>query len=236
MEVQPGDVERALSGMRALGIAGLSVTMPHKEDTFRAVDELSAAARAMQAVNCVQLLDGRLVGHNTDGDGFVDSLRADAGVDPMGLRVSVIGAGGAARSVVEALARAGAADVAVVNRTPERAAQAALLAGSVGRPGALGDIGEADLVVNATSVGMGTRELPLDPSSLRRGQVVADLVYHPLDTALLVAARSAGARAVDGLGMLVHQAARQFTLWTGLPAPVREMRSAAEAELARRAT
>jgi shikimate dehydrogenase len=176
-----------------------------------------------------------LVGHNTDGDGFVDALRADAGVDPEGRRVAVVGAGGAARSVVEALGRAGAADVAVVNRTPDRAAAAAALAGSVGRVGTRADLTAAELVVNATSVGMGTDELPFDVGLLRVGQVVADLVYLPMQTALLRGAAAAGAQVVDGLGMLIHQAARQFTLWTGVEAPVAAMRSAAEAELVRRA-
>jgi len=236
LEVAPDAAAQAFAGMRALGIAGLSVTMPHKEAAFAAVDELSPSARAMRAVNCVHLRDGVLVGHNTDGDGFVDSLRADASLDPKGLRVAVVGAGGAARSVVEALARNGAAAVTVVNRTVSRAEEAAALAGAVGGVGQPADIADADLVVNATSIGMGSDELPLDPTLLRKGHVVADLVYHPLDTALLRAARERGARSVDGLGMLVHQAARQFTIWTGLEAPVAAMRAAAEAELARRRT
>ena len=237
MEVAPGQVPAALDGMRALGIAGLSVTTPHKDAAFAAVDDSSPAARAMRAVNCVQLEDGgRLIGHNTDGDGFVDSLRHDALLDPAGLRVVVIGAGGAARSVVEALARANVAEVVVINRTMLRAQDAAALAGSIGRVGTMADVTAAELVVNATSIGMGTDQSPLDPALLRAGQVVVDLVYHPVETALLKAAIAAGARPVGGLGMLVHQAARQFRLWTGLEAPVAAMRRAAEAELARRTT
>lgn len=236
LEVAPGRAAEALAGMRALGIAGLSVTMPHKDDVYALVDDRSPAASTMRAVNCVQLLDGRLVGHNTDGDGFVDSLRLDAGIDPAGLRVAVVGAGGAARSVVEALARAGASDIAVVNRTPARAAEAAALAVGRGRVGDLDDVCSAQLVINATSVGLGTDELSIDRDLIQRGQVVADLVYHPLETALLRAAAERGARTVDGLGMLVHQAARQFSLWTGVEAPVGDMRRAAEAELVRRRT
>ncbi|CAB4713806.1 MAG: shikimate dehydrogenase [Actinobacteria bacterium] len=234
LEVSSGSAAAALEGMRAFGIAGLSVTMPHKDAVHDFVDERSLAAERMRAVNCVQLVDGRLIGHNTDGDGFVDSLRLDAGVDPSGLSVVVLGAGGAARSVIEALARAGAAGIAVVNRTEARAVEAASLGGKVGRSGTLADIARADLVVNATSVGLGTEEMPIGGDRLRSGQVVADLVYHPLDTALLRAARFAGARALDGLGMLVHQAGRQFELWTGTPAPIAAMRAAAEAELERR--
>ena len=172
---------------------------------------------------------GELLGDSTDGDGFLDSLRLDHGVDVSGLRTVVIGAGGAARAVVLALARAGAAEVAVVNRTPTRAEAAAALAGAAGRVvGSTGMVperaprsGTADLVVNATPVGMdgvagiGPGSLPVDPSRLRPGQVVVDLVYRPLVTPLLRAAADRGARPVDGLGMLVHQAAHQFRRWTG---------------------
>ena len=233
-EVAPGRAADALTAMRVLVLAGLSVTMPHKHHVAAAVDEIAPAARVLDAVNCVErTADGRLVGHNTDGDGFVDALVA-AGRSPAGLRCVVVGAGGAARAVIDALARHGASEIVVVNRTPARAAEAAALAGAVGRVGTPADVRDADLVVNATSIGMGSNELPLGAELLRAGQVVADLVYHPLDTALLAVARAAGATPVDGLGMLVHQAARQIEIWTGLDAPVDVMRAAAEAELARR--
>ncbi len=234
-EVPPGLTREALVGMRALGLAGCSVTMPHKADVADAVDELTPAAAALHAVNCVVPRgDGRLVGHNTDGVGFVDSLVADAGFVPEGRRCAVLGAGGAARAVVQALATAGAGEVVVVNRTASSAVVAAGLAGDRGRVGSSGDLPGADLVVNATSVGMGSTELPCDPDLLRPGQVVVDLVYEPVDTAWLQAARARGARAIDGVGMLVHQAAHAFTLWTGLEAPVAVMREAARRELAAR--
>ena len=234
-EVAPGRAGDALTAMRVLGLRGLSVTMPHKHDVAAAVDEIAPAAAALGAVNCVErTADGRLVGHNTDGDGFVDSLLAACADGPAGRRCVVLGAGGAARAVIDALARHGAAEIVVVNRSAHRAAEAAALAGAAGRVGRAADVSGADLVVNATSIGMGSTELPLDPALLRAGQVVADLVYHPLDTALLAVARAAGAEHVDGLGMLVHQAARQIRIWTGLDAPVDVMRAAAEAELARR--
>ena len=234
-EVAPGRAADALTAMRVLALAGLSVTMPHKHDVAAAVDEIAPAARVLDAVNCVErTADGRLVGHNTDGDGFVDSLLAAGADGPAGRRCVVLGAGGAARAVIDALARHGATEVVVVNRSPGRGAEAASLAGPVGRVGTPVDVSRADLVVNATSVGMDSTELALDPALLRAGQVVADLVYHPLDTALLGVARAAGATPVDGLGMLVHQAAHQIRIWTGLDAPVAVMRAAAEAELARR--
>lgn len=239
-EVAPGQAGAALAAMRALGLGGLSVTMPHKDDVAAAVDVLSPAAAALRTANTVvRGADGRLEGHSTDGEGFVASLR-EAGVDPSGAAVAVLGAGGAARAVVDALARAGAASVAVVNRTPDKAAVAAALAGAAGVVGAPEHITGADIVVNATSVGMGAVDgaadaLPVDPTLLRAGQVVADLVYHPLDTALLVAARAAGATTVDGLGMLVHQAALQQQLWLGALPDVAVMRAAALRELAARA-
>ncbi|MCU1392479.1 MAG: aroE [Ilumatobacteraceae bacterium] len=238
-EVVPGAAAAALAGMRAFGIAGLSVTMPHKDDVAAAVDVLDPAAAALGTVNTVVMQpDGRLAGHSTDGAGFVASLR-DAAVDPTGMSVAVLGAGGAARSVIDALARAGASRIAVVNRSADRAAVAAALAGNRGSVGTPADIALADLVVNATSIGMATpggdaSAIPCDVSLLHASQVVADLVYHPLETSLLAAARACGAQAVDGLGMLVHQAALQQQLWTGIrPDPV-AMRVAAERELAAR--
>ena len=235
-EVPPGHARDALAGMRSLGIEGLSVTMPHKTDVAMCVDGCTSAASRLQAVNTVRRRpDGTLEGLNTDGDGFLASLR-DAGADPHGRRVVLLGAGGAGRALALALGTAGAAEVVVVNRTPHAAATAAGLAGLNGRVGTAADVANADLVVNATPVGMGddAGALPVDPSLLHAGQVVADIVVHPIDTALLQAARAAGATTVDGLGMLVHQAALAFTLWTGHDAPVDAMRAAAEQELADR--
>jgi shikimate dehydrogenase len=228
------DVPAALHAVRALGIRGLSVTMPHKAAVADEVDELAPAAAVLRSVNCVVADDGRLVGHSTDGDGLVDSLRLDAGFDVNGSRVVVLGAGGAARSIVAALATAGAADIAIVNRTASAAAATAALAS--GRVGSSSDIGDADLVVNATSVGMGTADVPCDPALIRAGAVVVDIVIDPLDTAFLQACRARRARTLDGLGMLVHQGARAFTMWTGVDAPVDVMRSGALAQLSNRAS
>jgi len=238
-DVPEGSAGEALAAMRVLGIAGLSVTMPHKRAVADAVDRLEPAARALQSVNTVSWEDGRLVGSSTDGAGFVASL-ADDGIDVSGCRVAVIGAGGAARSVIDALGRAGAADITVLNRTLDTAELAATLA-SAASVGIVSDVGRADIVVNATSVGMGvdpaeadTVDLPCDPTLLRADQIVVDLVYHPLCTAWLRAAGDLGARTVDGLGMLVHQAVLQQERWIGTrPDPV-AMRAAAEAELTAR--
>ena len=232
-EVADGEVGRALDGVRAFGIAGLSVTTPHKAGVAAAVDALSPAAAALNAVNCVVNAQGRLTGHNTDGEGFVDALRYDGGFEPLGRSCAVIGAGGAARAVIRALATAGAREVMVVNRTKSSAAIAAALAGPAGRVVAPEAISDAELIVNATSVGMGAGpESPVEAAYLRAGQVVADLVYDPVETALLKAAKAVGARPLDGVGMLVHQAAHAFTLWTGVTAPVEVMAVAARQRLA----
>jgi shikimate dehydrogenase len=233
LEVAPGSASAAVDAMRVLGLGGLSVTMPHKQDVIPALDRVTPDAAALDAVNCIAWADdGALVGHNTDGGGLLDALAADQGLRPAGLRCAVLGAGGAARSVVHSLAAAGAADVAVINRTAARAEGAAALAGPVGRVGAPADVRDADLVVNATSVGMGADPddgdaTPIAADHLRPGQTVVDLVYLPLETPLLRLAAASGAQPVDGLGMLVHQAARAVALWTGTAPDVAAMDAAA---------
>ena len=233
-DVTHGRAQAAVDAMRTLGLGGLSVTMPHKEGIARAVDSLDAAAAALRSVNTVvPQADGSLKGYSTDGAGFVASLAA-AGVGVDGRNVCVLGAGGAARAIIDALGRAGAARIAVLNRTFSTAQEAVHLAGAVGAIGVAHDVRDADIVVNATSIGMGSNDLPCDPAALRAGQVVADVVYHPRDTALLRAARAAGATAIDGLGMLVQQAALQQQLWHGHLPDVAVMAAAAERELAAR--
>jgi shikimate dehydrogenase len=215
------------------------VTMPHKGDVAALVDDRSDVARRLGAVNCVMNRDGTLFGDNTDGVGFLASLARAANFDPSGKRCLIIGAGGAARAVTLALADAGAASVVVVNRTATKALDVAALAGPVGRVGDLGGSAtalaeNAELIVNATPMGMtGTGTMGdgwlISPTLLQAGQVAADLVYAPRPTPWLAAAADAGATAVDGLGMLVHQAAAQLELWTGLAPPVDVMWQAATA-------
>jgi shikimate dehydrogenase len=219
-EVPAGSTATALDAVRTLGLIGLSVTMPHKEAAAVACDELTDDAARLQSVNTVTPTpDGRMRGDSTDGEGFVRALRA-AGHDPAGARVLVLGAGGAARAVSLALHRAGAA-VEVAARRADAAARVPYAVPVAWETRAEMD---ADIVVNATPVGMGgDTELVIVP---RVGTVYADLVYHPLETALLSAARSIGAPTVDGLGMLVHQAALQVEQWVGCPAPVDAMRTA----------
>jgi shikimate dehydrogenase len=173
-EVPEGAAGLAVGGMRSLGIEGLSVTMPHKAAVIGALDVLTPDAEALGAVNCISRDGPGLLGDNTDGIGFLDALRIDEGVDPAGMRCVVVGAGGAGRAVARALGGAGAAEVVVVNRSPEPAVRAAELAGPAGRVGTAEAVDAADLVVNATPLGMGVvvttsgdgEPLPVDPDRL----------------------------------------------------------------------
>jgi shikimate dehydrogenase len=225
----------AVAAVPALGLAGFNVTMPHKEDAASACDELTPDAAALRSVNTVVALpDGRILGDSTDGPGFLDTLAADA-VAVDGRPVLVLGAGGAARAVVLALGRAGAEVTVAARRLDAAEAAAALAPGARALPLGAVDPSAFAVVVNATPLGMsGGDPLPVDPQSLHAAQAVIDLVYHPADTPLLTAARSQGAMALNGLGMLLHQAARSFELWTGQDAPVDAMRAAVTAALAAR--
>ena len=239
-DVEPGAVFAAMTGVRALGIEGLSVTIPHKQSAAAAVDRLSPLAQAVGAVNTVVREPGGLLrGENTDGPGFLRALRDDEGFDPADRRCLVLGAGGVARAVVKVLADAGATEVVVVNRTPERAEAVAALAGARGRVGVAAEAEAADLVVNATPVGMAgaaaAGDLPVDPVHLGSGQLVVDLVPNPAITPLVEAARARGAVAINGLGMVVHQAAIAFRQWTGEDPPLAVMSAAAVVHLGLRA-
>jgi len=241
-DVPEGAAGLAMGGMRALGLEGLSVTMPHKAAVREGLDALSADAEALGAVNCITRRGSLLHGDNTDGPGLVDALQIDEGIPVSGTRCVIVGAGGAGRAVARALGRAGAASVAVINRSPEPAERSAALAGASGRVGSVGDLSTADLVINATPLGMGVvvttagepEPLPVDLDQLGAGQVVVDLVYHPAVTPLLAGARERGLRTVNGLGMLIHQAAHAFRLWTGEDAPLEAMSAAAVASLGHR--
>lgn len=230
--VPAGRTAQALDGALSLGIRGLSVTMPHKVEAARHLTRLSPLAARLGAVNCVVHEEGAWRGENTDGAGLVAALRRRDRFDPAGRRCLVVGAGGAARAVLAALADAGATEIIVVNRGAERAAAALDLVGAVGRAGSPEDAPSCDLVVNATPVGMAgvaaatgstPGNWPIDPSLLHAGQVVVDLVYHPAETQWMHAARADGVTVSNGLGMLVHQAALQVASWTGLDPPVEAM-------------
>ena len=237
LPVPPGMVPEALAGLRALGLEGANVTMPHKTAVADGVDELSDDARLLRAVNTVVVDGQRLAGHNTDAPGFDRFLRRDAGFDAQGRTALLYGAGGAARACALALARAGLTRLVVAARTPARAASVAEALD--GRPTELVAIAldeapdhATDLLVNATPLGAAGERLPLPPIGTET--CVVDLLYHPAHTRLLETARAAGADAHGGLGLLLHQAALSFELWTGQVAPLDVMSAAALAALAER--
>lgn len=235
--VAPWQVDDAVAGAGALGFVGLSVTMPHKEAVLRRADQATPVVRRLGAANTLRFERGQVAAASTDGEGLVADLRA-TGFEPSGATAVVLGAGGAARAVILALAEAGARRVVVVNRTEDRARAAAALAGDAGELAGAEAIAEAALVVKATPVGMplaapaGTgREGASDGAPTtdaggslgarcRPGQLVVDLVYHPPRTPFLEAAAAAGATVRNGLGMLVHQAALQVAWWAGEPPPL----------------
>jgi shikimate dehydrogenase len=226
--VARGHGAAAVRAVTTLGLAGLNVTMPHKADAAAACDDLAPEAAALGAVNTVVNADGTLAGHSTDGDGFLRAVE-DEGVKVAGLGVLVIGAGGAARAIAHALGRVGA-HVTVAARRPDAARSAASLAPDGDAVGFDGIVVEGfDLIVNATPLGMDGEAPPFDVAKLHPGQFVYDAVY-PVETPLLREARARGVRATGGLGMLVHQGALSFSLWTGVAPPLEVMWAAASAD------
>ena len=236
LEITESELDEVLAQMRSGNLGGLSVTMPLKTRVASLVDECTSTAEKLSAVNCVVANEKGLIGHNTDGDGFLNGLIHEAQFDPKGKKVAVIGAGGAARAVIEALARSGAASIMVVNRTPAKAESAADLAGEVGAVGTLEDISGADLVVNATSIGMKDSQvdIPCSVDLLHSSQLVVDLIYHPLETRWISLAKQKGIDSHNGVSMLLFQAAEAFTLWTGEEAPTSIMQEAITQELEKR--
>lgn len=239
----PGEVESVLSGLKAPGFHGANVTVPHKQAVMPYLDRITSAASAIGAVNTIVSQGQQLLGHNTDGDGFLAALR-EAGFQPSGKRALLLGAGGAARAVVYALAGAGCA-VTIYNRTLARAQKLGLEMDSLDLPAPVSatpggatladlDLAPFDLLVHATAVGMQPHidACPWPEAlALPAHWAIYDLVYNPQETRLLSRARAAGATAIGGLGMLVHQGALAFELWTGQTPPIDVMQVAAQKAL-----
>ena len=235
--VLPEDLEAAIGGVRALRIAGVNVTIPHKEKVLDLIDRVGEVAARIGSCNTVVNRDGRLVGESTDGPGFLRSAEAQWGkLD--GCAVLILGAGGSAKAVAFALAQIGC-KITIANRTHRRAVELdaslrAAFEGCASRVVTLdeeelaGEVSKADLVVNTTSVGMhpDVDSIPLSPDLLRPGLLVYDLVYNPLRTRLVSEAQDRGARAMSGLKMLVYQGALSFEMWTGIQPPVDVMEDA----------
>lgn len=236
-DVLPRDLGRAVSSMRALGIAGVNVTVPHKRAVIEHLDEIAPEASTVGAVNTIVNDFGVLTGHNTDVSGVARALREELEFDPKGKKIFLVGAGGASRAVVAAMCSRGVGKVSLANRTHSNARA---IAGEFSAR--FGDVDfetvpladtdgiaelmkEAEIVINSSSAGMGDLEpldLPLD--LLKDGSVVYDLVYKPAVTPLVRAARALGLRAESGLGMLLYQGVEAFEIWTGKKAPAAAMR------------
>jgi shikimate dehydrogenase len=236
-EVKPDDLADAVRALRALNLRGINLTIPHKVNVLQYLDEVSPDARLMGAVNMVHRQGERLFGENTDGKGFLKSLREDAGVDPHDKRVVVLGAGGAARAITVELALAGAQHITIVNRSAGRGqtlvnllnretpvdAEFVLWEGSYAVPQGV------DVLVNATSIGLypNVQDYPnLDYDTIHPAMTVCDVIPNPPHTPFLNQARQRGAKTLDGLGMLVNQGAIGFKIWTGQDAPVEVMHQA----------
>ena len=246
-EVEPDSLAAFIGGLRSPDVLGINVTVPHKEAVIPLVDGVDDWATAAGAVNTVVNRNGVLMGHNTDGAGFLRALREAANFEPRGRRALVLGAGGAARGVVLALAREGAESITIANRTQDRAQQLCRVAADNGLqaqdisldPGALAQAAaSAELIVNCTTLGM--THGPEEHRSLLSWEqipptaLVNDLVYNPQETPLLKEARRAGASVLGGLPMLVYQGAASLEMWTGREAPVAVMLEAAARAMAPR--
>jgi len=235
--VEEKDLRAAVEGIKALKIRGVNVTMPHKEAVVGLLDELSPEARVIGAVNTINNESGRLVGYNTDGIGFIKSLQEE-GFDPAGKTTIILGTGGAAKAVAVSLIQAGVSGIALIGRTPGKAEglKAHLEENfegiSIKTLSFEDDLADTfqigDLIINATPIGMKESGdlLPVPLELISNRHLIYDLIYTPLDTALIKKAREKGARAANGLGTLIYQAAAAFEIWTGTSAPIDVMRHA----------
>jgi shikimate dehydrogenase len=238
-EVDPKNLRAAIEGAKAMGFAGLNLTVPHKLLALDMMDVLNESAKTWGAVNTIKFeaaADGKILahGHNTDADGISRSLREDLGVEVRGASVLLLGAGGAGRAVALKLASENVAELFLINRTPSKAEDIGVeikkrfpsVRVEVGYPKT-----NLDLLVNATSAGLKPDDtLPLDESQfpLKQACAVYDVIYRPAETKLLAAAKAAGCKTANGLGMLLHQGAQAFEIWTGKTAPRDVMRRALE--------
>ena len=236
LHVHPEPLQAAIRGIVALGYRGVNVTIPHKEQVMSYLDEIDESARLIGAVNTIVNKDGKLIGYNTDGIGYVRSLKEEAVPDLAGKRIAVLGAGGAARGVIYALALEKPERIHILNRTAERAIELAAdlrahglgeITGS-GMEEAAVVLASADIVINTTAAGMHPHvdDVPVDPALIRADAAVSDLIYNPLETRLLRESRLRGCTVHGGLGMFVYQGAVAFEHWFGIQAPVDTMRQA----------
>lgn len=241
IKVLPEDLETAMAAVRVFGMKGINLTMPHKVKVLAYLDELSEAASIIGAVNTVIHRDGRLYGENTDGKGFVTALKKE-GMSLEGKRVTVLGAGGAARAISVECALNGAKHITIINRNTERGSELAALLNEKTDCRAeflpwekeMKIPEDTEILINGTSAGFSpnVNDRPdIDYSSVTEKMCVCDVVFNPVETVFLREAAKRGAKTVTGLGMLVQQAALNFTLWTGEEAPVDVMEEALRREM-----
>lgn len=237
IQVKPDDLADAIRGVRAFGMRGVNLTIPHKIEVMQYLDEIAPDAEKIGAVNTVRRVGDHLIGENTDGKGFLRGLQVDAHFNPAGKRVLVLGAGGASRAVSTELALAGAAELIVVNRTPKRGEE--MVNDVRYRTNAVISLlpwdetcvvpPDVDLLVNATSIGLYPNVEAMPDVNLERARddlLVCDVVFNPPETRFLRAARERGLPTLDGLSMLVYQGVIAFELWTGRDAPEAVMKAA----------
>lgn len=239
-EVKERDLKKAIDSIRYLGLAGVNITIPYKEKALKYMDELSEQAKLVGAINTVVNRGGKLIGDNTDGLGFIQSLKENISFEPKGKNVCILGAGGAARSIVAALAEAEVQKIIISNRTIQRA----LLLSSyfqqkfpqvhfqlipLEKKAIAESFSEIDLFINSSSLGMNGRDsIDLPFSHLQKHCIVYDIVYKPLFTNILCDAADLGLSIMNGLEMLIHQGALSFKLWTQCEAPIKRMKEVLE--------
>ncbi|MBN1793506.1 MAG: shikimate dehydrogenase [Candidatus Omnitrophica bacterium] len=244
-EVCPGSLKQAVHGLRALGVSGFNVTIPHKEAIIACLDSLDREAEIIGAVNTVKNIRGTLKGYNTDGEGFVTALRK-SGVSPGGKRVVMIGAGGAARAVSVYLARGGIKTLTLADAADRRAQSLAKAlkkhfprtetrVTGASKAALSREARQADILINATPVGMKKSDpLLVDKTVLKPSLVVCDLVYNPPETRLLREAKQSGCTVMNGIGMLLYQGVAAFEIWTGVVAPTGVMKKALLSQVERK--
>ncbi|MDA0752523.1 MAG: shikimate dehydrogenase [Verrucomicrobia bacterium] len=236
MEVASADLADAVKGARAMGFKGFNCSLPHKVSVIQHLDGLGKSAEIMGAVNCVVQRDGKFIGENTDGKGFLESLKSL--IDPAGKKIVILGAGGAARAIAVELGLAGAGQITVVNRSTERGQALSTLlvdklqldSNYVPWSGTFQIPADTDVLVNGTSIGLydGNATMPIDLTTLKPSIVVADVIFSPPETWLLREAKQAGCATLDGLGMIVNQGITSVDYWTGVRPEASVMRTAVE--------
>jgi shikimate dehydrogenase len=235
--VKAAELENAIRGMRSLGIQGLNVTMPHKNAVTTYLDEVDSAVKFLGSANTILNEEGKLSGFNTDGDGALQALREN-GIDLPKKKVLLLGAGGAAKAIAFSFAQE-AESLCILNRVPEKAVALAdalnqvfvkkIVGGALSPSAVQKNLQDADILINATSVGMqpNVNQSLVAPQWLKPNLAVMDIVYNPVETQLAKDAKATGATVVSGVEMLIYQGAASFKIWTGKSAPIEIMRKAA---------